>query len=158
MGKVQMETKKVRCALLADRHFGLVESVRGLLETEFEVVVVVGDEGSLFETARQLDVTLAIVDLSLARTDGVALVRRIRSRFPQLKLIILSAHMEKYVEVAAIQAGANGFVSKRSIATDLLPHHRRRACERRSATTKLNRRGATIAPVQDIRSTGSVTT
>jgi hypothetical protein len=32
------------------------------------------------------------------------------------------------VEVAAIEAGANGFFRKRSIAADLFPHHRRRAC------------------------------
>jgi DNA-binding NarL/FixJ family response regulator len=44
-----------------------------------------------------------------------------RSNFPQLKLIALSVHDEKSAELAAIEAGANGFVLKRSIATDLLP-------------------------------------
>jgi DNA-binding NarL/FixJ family response regulator len=98
-----------------------MEGVRGLLETEFEAVVVVGDEVSLFETARQLEVSLALVDLSLARGDGLGLIRRIRSRFPRLKLIALSVHAERSVELAAIEAGANGFVRKGSIATDLLP-------------------------------------
>lgn len=107
--------------LLADRHLGLVEGVRGLLETEFEAVVVVGDEVSLFESARQLHVALAVVDLSLQRGDGLGLVRRIRSHFPQLKLIVLSVHEEKNAELAVVEAGANGFVLKRSIATDLLP-------------------------------------
>jgi DNA-binding NarL/FixJ family response regulator len=121
MGRVEMRTEKVRCALLADRHLGLMEGIRGLLETQFEAVIVVGDEVSLFETARQLDVALAIVDLSLAPGDGLGLIRRIRKRFPRLQLIALSLHVEKSVEVAAIQAGANGFVRKGSIATDLLP-------------------------------------
>jgi DNA-binding NarL/FixJ family response regulator len=116
-----MQTKKIRCALLADRHLSLMEGIRGLLETQFEAVVVVGDEVSLFETARQLDVTLAIVDLSLTPRDGLGLIRRIRKRFPQLQLIALSLHVENSVEVAAIQAGATGFVRKDSIATDLLP-------------------------------------
>jgi len=99
----------------------LVEGIRGLLETEFKAVVVVGDEVSLFESARQLHVALAVVDLSLQRGDGLGLVRRIRSRFPELKLIVLSVHEEKNAELATIEAGANGFVLKRSIATDLLP-------------------------------------
>jgi len=99
----------------------LMEGVRCLLETEFEAVVVVGDEVSLFETARQLDVALAIVDLSLARRDGLGLIRRIRNRFPELKLIALSVSGEKNVELAVTEAGANGFVRKGSIATDLLP-------------------------------------
>jgi len=117
-----MARKEAGCALLADRHLALVEGVRGLLETEFEAVVVVGDEVSLFESARQLHVALAVVDLSLRRGDGLGLIRRIRSQFPQLKLIALSIHGEKNAKEAAIEAGANGFVLKRSIATDLLPN------------------------------------
>ena len=117
----EMPAKERGCALLADRHLGLAEGVRGLLETEFEAVVVVGDEVSLFESVRQLHVALAMVDLSLRRGDGLGLIRRMRSNFPQLKLIALSVHDEKSAELAAIEAGANGFVLKRSIATDLLP-------------------------------------
>ena len=116
-----MPAKERGCALLADRHLGLAEGVRGLLETEFEAVVVVGDEVSLFESARQLHVALAVVDLSLRRGDGLGLIRRIRNGFPQLKLIALSVHGERNVKFAAIEAGANGYVLKRSIATDLLP-------------------------------------
>jgi DNA-binding NarL/FixJ family response regulator len=117
----EMATKEIGSALLAGRHLGLMEGVRGLLETEFEAVVVVGDEVSLFESARQLHIAVAVVDLSLRRGDGLGLIRRIRSHFPQLKLIVLSVHEEKNAEFAAIEAGANGFVLKRSIAADLLP-------------------------------------
>jgi DNA-binding NarL/FixJ family response regulator len=95
-----MARKEAGCALLADRHLALVEGVRGLLETEFEAVVVVGDEVSLFESARQLHVALAVVDLSLRRGDGLGLIRRIRSQFPQLKLIALSIHEEKNAKLA----------------------------------------------------------
>jgi DNA-binding NarL/FixJ family response regulator len=117
----KMPAKERGCAILADRHLGLMEGVRGLLETEFEAVVVVGDEVSLFESVRQLHVALAVVDLSLRRGDGLGLIRRIRGRFPKLKLIALSVHGERNAELAAIEAGANGYVLKRSIATDLLP-------------------------------------
>ena len=73
------------------------------------------------KSARQLHVGLAVVDLSLQRGDGLGLVRRIPSDFPQLKLIALSVHEEKNAELAVIEAGANGFVLKRSIGTDPLP-------------------------------------
>ncbi len=117
----EMPAKERGCALLADRHLGLMEGVRSLLEAEFEAVVVVGDEVSLFESARPLHVALAVVDLLLRHGDGLGLIRRIRSHFPQLKLIALSIHEEKNAEFAAIEAGATGFVLKRSIGTDLLP-------------------------------------
>ena len=59
-----------------------MEGVRGLLETEFEAVVVVGDEVSLFESARQLHVAIAVVDLSLRRRDGLGLIRENPEPFP----------------------------------------------------------------------------
>jgi DNA-binding NarL/FixJ family response regulator len=114
-------TKEIRCALLADRHLSLSERVRDILETVFEAVVVVGDEVSLFESARQLNVALAVVDLSLPHGDGLGLIRRIRGRFPQLRLIALSVDPEKRVKAAAMEAGADGFVLKGSISRDLLP-------------------------------------
>jgi DNA-binding NarL/FixJ family response regulator len=116
-----MTTKEIRCVLLADRHTGLVEGVRGLLEATFDVVVMVADEASLCESARRMQIALAIVDLSLTRDNGLALLRRIRRLFPELKLIALSVHMEKHVQEAVIAAGANGLVLKQFIATDLLP-------------------------------------
>ena len=46
---------------------------------------------------------------------------RLRSRCPQLKLIVLSVHDEPSVCRSALEAGADAFVLKRAIATDLLP-------------------------------------
>ena len=109
----------LRCALLADRHFGLSDGIRGLLETTFGVVVMVADEQSLFETADRMGVELAVVDMSLTRGGGLTLIRRLREKFPDLKLIAISVHDEPNVGRAALQAGANAFVPKSTIATDL---------------------------------------
>jgi two-component system secretion response regulator SsrB len=108
------------CVLLADRHHGLSEGIRGLLETTFKAVVMVADEASLFETATRLPLALAVVDLSLSQGDGLGLLRRLRSLCPKLKLIAISVHDEVTVSQSALKAGANGFVLKRAIATDLL--------------------------------------
>lgn len=108
------------CVLLAGRHHGLTEGIRGLLETNFKAVLMVGDEASLFESLARLPVALAVVDLSLSRGEGIDLLRRLRSTCPQLKMIAMSAHDEFTVSQAALTAGADGFVLKRTIATDLL--------------------------------------
>jgi DNA-binding NarL/FixJ family response regulator len=115
-----MSNADARCVLLADRHHRLMEGVRGLLETEFEVVVMVADEVSLLESARRLKVDVAVVDLSLTR-ENLDLIRRIRIDFPLLNLIVLSVYDEPGVYRAVLEAGANGFVLKSSIASDLLP-------------------------------------
>jgi DNA-binding NarL/FixJ family response regulator len=116
-----MSAPAVNCVLLADRHHGLVEGVRGLLETVFDAVVMVADETSLFESAGRLQPTVAVVDLSLARGESLQWMPRLRERCPTLKLIVLSVHDQPSVCRAAMQAGADAFVLKRVLGTDLLP-------------------------------------
>ena len=116
-----MSGKPLSCVLLADRHHGLTEGVRGLLETAFGTVVMVADEASLLEGASRLRPDVAVVDLSLARDSGLAWLRALRQRCPDLKVIVLSVHDEQTVRRAAMEAGADAFVLKRAIATDLLP-------------------------------------
>jgi two-component system secretion response regulator SsrB len=115
-----MSAENIKCVLLADRHHGLTEGVRGLLETMFEAVVMVADENSLSESAARLQPTLAVVDLSLARGDSLQWLPRLRARCPGLKIILLSVHDEPSVCRSAMDAGADGFVLKRALATDLL--------------------------------------
>ncbi len=108
------------CVLLADRHHGLTEGVRGLLETAFGTVVMVADEASLLEGACRVRPEVAVVDLSLAQESGLDWLRELRRRCPELKVIVVSVHDEQSVRRAAIAAGADAFVLKRDIATDLL--------------------------------------
>jgi DNA-binding NarL/FixJ family response regulator len=109
------------CVLLADRHHGLTEGVRGLLETAFGTVVMVADEASLLEAASRLRPDVAVVDLSLAQDGGLGWLRAVRERCPDLRIVVLSVHDEQSVGHAAMEAGADAFVLKRAIVTDLLP-------------------------------------
>jgi DNA-binding NarL/FixJ family response regulator len=109
------------CVLLADRHHGLVEGVRGLLETAFGTVVMVADKASLQDVAFRLRPDVAVMDVSLARDGDLDWMTALRAQCPGLKVIALSVHDEDSVRRAALQAGADEYVVKRAIATDLLP-------------------------------------
>ena len=109
------------CVLLADRHHGLTEGVRSLLATSFDTVVMVADEASLFATIGRLQPALAVVDLSLHQGEGFRWLQRLRSANAGLRLIVLSVHDEPSVHRAALEAGADAFVPKRAVGTDLLP-------------------------------------
>lgn len=108
------------CVLLADRHHGLSEGLRGLLETTFETVVMVANEAALLPTVTKLQPEVAVVDLSLARQSDLQWLRSFRQACPELTLIVLSVHDEATVRAAALEAGADGFVLKRAVASDLL--------------------------------------
>ena len=116
-----MSEKHLSCVLLADRHHALAEGVRGLLDTAFGSVVMVAEETSLLEGAARLQPDVAVVDLSLAQGRSLGWLRSLRERCPRLKVIVLSVHDEPNVRRAALEAGADAFVLKRAIATDLLP-------------------------------------
>lgn len=115
-----MKGQPSNCVLLADRHHGLTEGVRGLLETVFGTVVMVADERSLIDGANRLQPDVAVVDLSLARNNGLSWIAAVRSSCPNIKLIVLSVHDEQSVRQAVISAGADAFVLKREIASKLM--------------------------------------
>jgi DNA-binding NarL/FixJ family response regulator len=106
--------------LLADPHHGVSDSTRMVLSTMFEAVVMVADEASLFESADRLHSDLAVVDLALARGNAIELVRKLRARCPDLKIIVTSTFDEPAVGRSVLDAGADGFLVKRAIGTDLL--------------------------------------
>jgi DNA-binding NarL/FixJ family response regulator len=110
----------VNCVLLGERHSGLGEGIRGLLETTFNAVFTVADVTSLTEGAARIQPVMAVVDLSLAEGDLPSLIRTLRARAPLTKILLLSVHDEADVSLGAVDAGADGLVVKRAIATDLL--------------------------------------
>ena len=112
---------KTDCVLLADRHHGLRDGVRGLLETAFDTAFMVADEASLLEGAAQLQPTVVVLDLSLSGGDLAGLLDRIRVRASNAKVLLLTVHDEPTVAEAAIASGADAVVLKRCLATDLLP-------------------------------------
>ena len=107
--------------LLADRHHGLRDSVRGLLETAFETVFMVADEASLLEGAGRLMPAVVVLDLSLSAGDLHGLLARVGARAPGSKVLLLSVHDEPTVAASALDAGADAVVLKRSLVTDLMP-------------------------------------
>jgi DNA-binding NarL/FixJ family response regulator len=107
--------------LLADKHQGMLAGVRTLLESTFEKVFMVADEASLLEAAEKIMPDLIIADLSLPVTKEINITRSLKKNFSDIKLIILSVHDEPSAINECMEAGAAGFVLKRSAVNDLVP-------------------------------------
>jgi DNA-binding NarL/FixJ family response regulator len=116
-----MTDKIFDCVLLADRHHGLTEGVRNLLETTFRSVVMVADESSLQQSAVRLRPDMIIADLSLTRDGTLKWLHTLRRRCPATKLVVLSFYDVPSVRRAVLDCGADGFVPTRRIATELMP-------------------------------------
>jgi DNA-binding NarL/FixJ family response regulator len=103
-----METPRV---ILADDDVLLREGLASLLErSDFRVVAQAGDADELVELVREHQPELAVVDIRMPptnSTEGLDAARAIRAEFPQIGIMVLSAHAE--VEHATeLLAGGKG--------------------------------------------------
>ena len=72
------------------------------------------------EWLRRNDAGLAIVDLSMPGLPGLELIRRLKSEFPCLRVLVLSMHAEEQYALRAFQAGAHGYVTKDRAPAELV--------------------------------------
>ena len=100
--------------LVVDDHEVLASSLARVLDDEPDLMSV-GVAGTL-ERARSMIVTTApdvvLLDHRLPDGDGVAAISELRALRPSIKVVVLTASAADHVLVAAIEAGASGFVSK----------------------------------------------
>ena len=82
---------------------------------------MVADESSLLETAERVRPALLMADLNLARKDVARFISRLKESSPGSKVIILSVHDEPTVAQAVLDAGADGFLVKCRISSELVP-------------------------------------
>ena len=100
--------------LLVDDHAFFHVGVSSFLEhvDGFEVVGAARDPRETFEVLERHPVDFALVDISLGRADGLELVKQILSRWPKVRVIMLSMHAERNYAERALRAGARGYVMK----------------------------------------------
>lgn len=107
--------------LLADDHAIVIDGLRRLLQTEFELIGSVGDGWALLEAAGKLKPDVIVADVSMPSLNGIDAVRRLRKVSLHSKVVFLSMHMDVEIATEALRAGASGYVLKHS-ATDALSH------------------------------------
>jgi DNA-binding NarL/FixJ family response regulator len=91
-----------------------------LLESEFELVGTVEDGGALLAEARRLRPDVILLDVSMPRLNGIDAARRLRSLLPGSRLVFVTMHDDPTYVAEAFQAGASGYVVKRSAASTLI--------------------------------------
>lgn len=107
--------------LVADDHAAVREGVRYLLEqqADIEVVAEVIDGEEATRLAAKLRPDVVIIEPQMASGDGAEAVRAIRRQAPAPGVIVLSAHPDEEVLVAA-RAGGLSYLAKNAEPEELL--------------------------------------
>ena len=110
--------KRLR-VLLADDHTLVLEGLRRILEDNCELVGMVEDGRALVEAAPRLEPDLILLDISMPLLNGLEAARQLRTLVPDSKIIFLTMHADPTYASEAFEAGAVGYLLKRSAAAEL---------------------------------------
>jgi len=113
--------------------------LKGILETSryLEVAGEAGDGFQLLSLLGSIPTAphMAIVDISMPKLGGIGATSKIKTGYPQLKVLIMSIHTEKGYVREALSAGADGYILKEGADGELF-----------LAIEKIRRGGIYISP------------
>lgn len=105
--------KKTRIVIVDD-HPIVRQGLTQLLaeQSDFDVIGEASDAGGAMDLIEQQHPDLVIVDISLKDISGMELIKQIRARDEEIKILVSSMHDEKLYAERCLHAGAMGYISK----------------------------------------------
>lgn len=108
--------------LVVDDHPIFRDGVRCILEDQPDarVVAEAGDAETAIERALEIRPQVVVMDISLPGMNGIEATRLLLEKLPEVHIIMLSMHTSPVIVRRAVEAGAQGYVSKDVPSEELL--------------------------------------
>ena len=109
------EAQRPLRVLLVDDHEVVRRGLRALLEAQ-DGIEVVGEVDTAADVVRQVGFNapdVVVMDVRLPDGSGVEATRKVRQRFPDVAVLILSSFADEEALMSSIEAGASGYLLKR---------------------------------------------
>ena len=107
--------------ILADDHEIVRAGLRNALLQlpNLEVIGEVGTGPDLFEVLASHPIDLLIIDVAMPDFEPIAAVRQIKSQYPNMKVLVVSAHADEAYLVGLLDVGVDGYHLKDQPLADL---------------------------------------
>ncbi len=112
---------KATCVLMAVRKQRMLRSLKTLLEPHVEVSAMTDNVLSLIDAVEVLEPDLAIVHMTIPDRSHMNMMRHLRGRFPELKMIVVGGHTDSIVVCDVLNEEVQGYVFQHNTKTELLP-------------------------------------
>ena len=114
-------TEKFRI-LLVDDHPIVRDGIRRLIEMSGEMTVCgeTGNGNEVMGLIAKENPSVVLLDLSLEGADGLSLIGQIGAKYPAIAVLVLSMHSETTYALRCIQAGAHGYLMKKSASREIV--------------------------------------
>ena len=108
--------------LLVDDHELVRAGFRRLLEDDdqFTVVAEAGSGEQAVQDYAKYKPNAVVMDISMPGIGGIGAIERIIARDPEARILVLSVHEDSIFTTRALQAGAKGFIPKRSAPEEMI--------------------------------------
>ncbi len=95
-------------------------ATRIAMESDLEVCCEAADAPEALQMIVSNQPDLAIIDISLETGNGIELVKDIKARFPDVRMLVWSMYDESLYAERALQAGASGYVNKKNVRETII--------------------------------------
>lgn len=108
--------------ILAEDHAVVRAGLRALLDQSerIKVVAEAEDGNEAFNLAATLRPNVVVMDISMPNLNGIEATRRIKEKYPEIKIVILTVHANEAYIFQALSAGAEGYLVKQTAPEDLV--------------------------------------
>ena len=107
--------------LIVDDQKIVREGIKILLEKSTEIEII-GDAANGKEGLKKVELLkpdVVLLDIDMPGISGLAVAKRIRSRFPEVKIIMLSSHKDEEYVKKATESGTKGYLLKNASSQEL---------------------------------------
>ena len=108
--------------VLVDDHQVLRDAIKEILlrHQDFQVVGEAGSGSEAVDVCRRTDPDLVVMDIGLPGINGIEATGELARHSPRTRVLMLSMYDDEDSVMAAVRAGARGFVLKKACATELV--------------------------------------
>ncbi len=116
-----MEKKMCVKVMLADDHLLMREGIRKLLEFDGKIKVVdeAGDGEECLEKLKKSKPEVLLLDINMPKKNGLEVLQKIKDENIDVKVLILTVHIEIEYLLKAVDIGADGYILKDSESIEL---------------------------------------